>query len=163
MTENEEISDFGAGVVVCLVKFSEHLSNFWESQVHHAIRWTKMTDAQKQQESAEAIRHPYGDAANRMNDVKIVLGGLPDYTDERKISHYIELWMNGASDHFYDLDREKAPPSLIKLADLCLTIGHGFTGDIWTENDLKMIRHLWKQSCIEVDKMLGTKPDWGQW
>lgn len=75
----------------------------------------------------------------------------------------LELWMNGASDHFYDLDRQRAPKSLIQLADLTLEIGHGFTGKNYTEKDYQQILKLWKKSCIAIDKKLNTNPDWGRW
>lgn len=163
MDENEG-SEFGAGVVVCLAKFSEHYGTFWEMQVLHAIRWKNMTPEERAKEEWEAKKYPTGDAANRMRDISIVFWEGSGRTDEQQISHAITLWMNGASDHFYDLDRDIAPPSLIELADLCLRIGHGFLQEeIYDETTLKRIRELWQQSCLDVDKRLGTNPDWGTW
>lgn len=112
------MSEFGAGIIVCLAKFSEHL--------HHDI----INKYQK---------------------------------DFDNFSSNLELIMNGASDHFYDLDRDRSPQSLLELADLSLAIGHGFTGKTWTEADLKRIRFLWQRSCEELDIKLGTNPDWGAW
>ena len=112
------MSEFGAGIVVCLAKFSEHLSP------EAFERWKKASI---------------------------------DFSDA------LELQMNGASDHFYDLDRNKSPPSLIKLADLTLEIGHDSVNKEWTKKDLFRIRNLWQKSCEELDLQLGTKPDWGEW
>jgi hypothetical protein len=76
----------------------------------------------------------------------------------------ITMAMNGASDHFYDLDRDKAPESLIKLADLTLEIGHGFRGGVvYTQDTVDEIFKLWEESCLAVDKMLGVDGDWGTW
>lgn len=160
--DEDDDSEFGAGVVVCLAKFSEHLSNDWEERVYTSIRWASMSDKDREKETAEAEKFPYGDAAQRMRDVSRIFSSA-NWTPEKGISHDIELWMNAASDHFYNLDREKAPSSLIALADLCLEIGHGFTGKLWTAETMKEIRSLWKKACIEVDEMLGTSPEWGKW
>lgn len=110
-------SEFGSGIVVPLVKFSEHM----------------------------------GPDSQHRFDI-----GRVDY------SHSVELWMNGASDHMYDLD-DKAPQSLKELAQLSLSMGHGFTGNTWTLDDVNKLRMLWQMSAIEVDRMLGIEPDWGQW
>jgi hypothetical protein len=110
-------SEFGSGIVVPLVKFSEHMGH---------------------------------EMLHRFDEAKI------DY------SHSVELWMNGASDHMFDLD-DRAPFSLKELAKLSLTMGHGFTGQVWTEKHVESLRTLWKLSAIEVDRMLGVEPDWGQW
>lgn len=108
------MSEFGSGVVICLAKFSEHLS--------HIRKYDKL-----------------------------------DFTDR------LELTMNAASDHFYDLDRDKAPESLCKLADKALEIGHGFTGKTYLQKDFEEIYDLWRRSCEELDDMLGVKGDWGEW
>lgn len=167
------MSEFGAGVVVCLVKFSEHLAGgatvFDERQIWEYANWLEMTDDEREAKKREAVVYPLGDASElvkKMRSIENVYekNGGPIGA----ISRLIEMWMNGASDHFYDLDRSKAPESLIELADLTLEIGHGFGlgpqgRTSWTMEDVKRIRELWKKSCIAVDEMLGTKPEWGDW
>jgi hypothetical protein len=81
---------------------------------------------------------------------------------EDGFSRAVEMWMNGASDHFYDLD-EKAPPTLQKLARLALEIGHGFKDQTYTQATVDEIFQLWQEACMEVDKMLGVTADWGEW
>jgi hypothetical protein len=132
MTENDEGSEYGAGIVVCLAKFTEHL-------------WT---------------REP--GSAGELSDLSRAIM-RPGDTKAKLYSHEVERWANGASDHFYDLD-ERAPEPLKELASLTLRMGHGFTGETWTADDMGRVRALWKESCLAVDEMLGIEdPDWGRW
>ena len=55
------------------------------------------------------------------------------------------------------------PPVLCELADLCLRIGHGFTGERWTWDTVQTIERLWRESCLAIDAKLGVETDWGQW
>lgn len=126
MTE-ESSSEFGAGIVVCLAKFSEHLWNGQDPSMNKDI-----VDIWVSEDEGAAY------------------------------SRAVELWANGASDHFYDLD-EKAPAPLKELASLTLKMGHGFTGQKWTKADMDRVRELWRESCLAVDRMLEVEPDWGQW
>lgn len=157
----KEPSEFGKGIVVCLAKFSEHLWNHFYERVQNAIRWQEMSVADRIERENEAARFPRGDAARFISNVKSAFSGIRD-SPEQDISMQIEMWMNGASDHFYDLD-EKAPPALRELAELSLRIGHGFTGETWTKETVTRIRELWEQACLEVDAMLGVEAEWGQW
>lgn len=118
-------SEFGRGVVVCLAKFSEHMSDDMARAVTEAI------------------------------------AGKP--TLPISLSSTIELWANGASDHFYELDRKMAGPRLIQLADLMLRIGHGFTGEKWGPPTWRQIHTLWQEACLEVDTKLGVDAEWGTW
>jgi len=138
---NEEQSEFGAGIVVCLAKFSEHLWNEWDPTMRRDGRADRLLETE-----IDIAKKVYPE----------------DDPEARAFSSLVERWANGASDHFYDLD-EKAPPALKELASLTLGMGHGFTGRLWTEEDVDRIRALWKQACLEVDGMLGVKSDWGQW
>lgn len=161
-------SEFGAGLVVPLVKFTEHLGNgasvFSEGQIYRYAEWVEMPREEKNRIMSEAVKYPHGDSATLLREMEsIELTKDIWKTPEKHISHLIEMWANGASDHFADLDREKAPACLCELADLTWAMGHGFTDRIWTLDDLKHMRKLWKESCIALDEMLGTKPDWGQW
>lgn len=121
-------SEFGAGIVVCLAKFSEHL---WSPRDPSRARETPLPHTQRE-------------------DPAMVL------SDE------IEMWANGASDHFYDLD-ERAPKPLKELAALTLQMGHSFTGKQWTNADMERVRELWRESCLAVDAMLEVEADWGKW
>ena len=109
-------SEFGAGIVVCLAKFSEHFND----------------------------RRIY-DPRNAMD-----------------ISELVWLWLNAASDHFYDLD-ERAPEPLKALAAVTLEIGHGHGSQKLTLEHVDKVRELWRESCLAVDQMLGVESDWGEY
>lgn len=84
---------------------------------------------------------------------KTVAGGM-----ERAVT----MVLYGASDHFYDLDREHAPKPLRELADLAFRYRLDEPEDgnaVWDE-----IMHLWRRSCEAVDRELGATPiEWGTW
>ena len=154
--ETASRSEFGAGIVVCLAKFSEHLSNDWARRIARFQWWSELDDAQRDRKRVEATKYPRGDIARWLLDVEIgnIMEGL---------SHLIELWANGASDHFYELD-DRAPAPLKELAAFTLKIGHGFSGEEWTWDDWQTIWRLWEESCLAVDRQLGVEePDWGEW
>jgi hypothetical protein len=157
------VSEFGKGIVVCLAKFSEHLHEHGPYSERSIREYAKTTDAQRTKMVEEAGKFPRGDSAQTLSRLSVfdisaeVRGGR-----EEAISSAIEMWMNAASDHFYDLD-DRAPPPLRKLADLALRIGHGFTGETWTLETVDEIRDLWRESCLAVDQLLGVEPDWGKW
>lgn len=144
----KEGSEFGAGIVICLAKFSEHLSNNMEREILVYDNWVK-----------KGCKGPLPPECRSIH-----IGYEVRNSHERAISSHIEMWMNAASDHFYELDLDRAPESLKELAELTLSIGHGFVHDrLWDVSTVHRIRELWKYSCIELDKRLKTKPDWGEW
>jgi hypothetical protein len=154
-----EPSEFGRGVVVCLAKFSEHLWNPAAVTVRNEIHAAAMTDAERTRQDAEARAHPTGDAAQRL--ASRLYSRVLDKEPDAAISQALEMWANGASDHFYELDRDRAPAALRELAELTLTMGHGFSGRRWTAKDWDRIHELWQASCLALDRQLGLKPDWG--
>ena len=162
-THEEETteSEFGSGIVVCLAKFSEHLSNHMYERVSRAIWWSEASEEKREAQRKEANIYPHGDAAQRIRDAESAL--RVGETPEQAISESIMMWMNGASDHMYGVDRDVAPPALVALADLTLAVGHGFTEIVWTKETVEKIRQLWQDACLEVDALLGVKADWGQW
>ncbi|HTZ63498.1 MAG TPA: hypothetical protein VMB51_05285 [Solirubrobacteraceae bacterium] len=158
---SDEGSEFGAGIVVCLAKFSEHLHEhgpYSERQIREFADWTPQERGRCE---AEALRYPVGDAAQKLARMASA-ERMREGDRVKALSAMIEMWMNGASDHLIDLD-EKAPEPLKELAELALRIGHGFTGETWTMEHVKRIRELWKAASVAVDRMLGIEPDWGQW
>lgn len=155
------MSEFGKGIVVCIVKFSEHLNNDLMCRVRSLSYWLNSSSSKQAELLSQAKAYPNGDVANLVRDASIY-GGLPD---EKLLSQYIESWANGASDHFYDLDREKAPKALCELATLTLDMGHGFRREaLWTSKDIETIYRLWEEASLELDLMLGVRDgDWGEW
>jgi len=156
-------SEFGAGLVVCLAKFSEHLRNHSAEAVMYLHQWDTLDETQREARRNEAQRSPRGDAAVFLTRIDYYLTSQFFTTPETRLSEALWSWANGASDHFYDLDRKKAPPSLRKLADFTLTMGHGFGGETWTWEHWEEILKLWRQACLALDRRLGTTPDWGEW
>jgi hypothetical protein len=154
---NQPTSEFGRGPIVCLAKFSAHLENDHFCRALHCERWRSMSAEERKKIVAESKTHPHGDSARLYSDVICSLDA-PD----AGVSSAIEMWMNCASDHFYDLDHSLAPPSLRELAALALRIGHGFTGEIWTWSTVGEIQRLWRESCLALDAHLGIQADWGQ-
>jgi hypothetical protein len=140
-----EPSEFGKGLVVCLAKFSEHL---WTDDEKEITLWGKWIEEGKKEP------HPPG----RSMEIGIEVRGTP----EAALSAAIEMWMNAASDHMYDLD-ESAPEPLRELQDLTLAIGHGISGEPWTMVHVDRIRRLWELSCLALDKRLGVASSWGEW
>lgn len=160
MSDEKEESEFGSGIVVCLAKFSEHLGNRHMEAISHAICWMANPDRH-----AEWRTMPIqGDHARFMTDVTLLEIFEKVDAPGRGLSQMIWMWMNGASDHFYDLDRKRAPAQLVELADLVLSIGHGFLEHAWTKETVDKIFQLWKDSCLAVDEQLGVQSgEWGRW
>ena len=127
-----EESEFGKGLVLCLVKFAEHR---WRWQEDKAL-WKKM---QK------------------------------DNSGHFSESHAVEMHMNGASDHLYEIEvpeawkKKKIGKLVKKLQDKGLEMGHGFTGKTWTEEDITEVYKLTQEIAMLIDKELGLKPQKGTW
>lgn len=159
MSDDEEKteSEFGSGVVVCLAKFSEHMGNRQAHDVYNIVGWLKQTpEKQKEWEDGNPDM-------KRSIEIYRCFGQL-GVGEGHGLSRLI-WWMNGASDHFYDLDEERAPQPLRELKSLTLLIGHGndAPGDLDPEH-VDKIHKLWKESCLAVDRQLGVEdPEWGQW
>lgn len=171
-------SEFGAGLVVCLAKFSEHLWTDRDRAVYTYSRWLKMDEGARDRERAEAAKFPTGDAANRMRTVegfRFDEEGFYRYPslaagcstpEEYALSRAIHMWANAAGDHFFDLDEQRAPQSLRDLADLVIQMRNTHLTDephAWTMDDLSRVRELWRQACIDLDRALGTVPNWGEY
>lgn len=154
--EAAEPSEFGRGLVVCLVKFSEHLSSKWAQAVAAHIYWQELDDEHRAKALAEARKFPVGDMAQRLSLLKI------GEWSEHPLSECLRMWANGASDHFYELDASASKP-LKELAALTLRMGHGFDGTVWTVEDWQRMWKLWQEATLELDRRLGITPDWGQW
>lgn len=152
-----EPSEFGAGLVVCLAKFAQHMDRYDYKRVYQLKSWFEMTNEERKKIEKQAEEYPHGDSANFMNNIRVKFGDM----EEEIIADAISRCMNSASDHFYDLS-ENAPPSLKKLADLTLGMGHGYNKK-YTYEEFTQVDVLFKQSCIELDRMLGVVPDWGRW
>lgn len=162
----EEQSEFGSGVIVCLVKFSEHLSNDMMMRYVHAQWWYNANQLKRDAWESEARHYPTGDSSRIVAHARSVFMGIRENSEAELLSA-LAMWANGASDHFYQLDAELAPPKLKILADFMLDLGHG-SGMMgkWersAEDTIDYIWQMWEEATLEIDVKFGSKPDWGQW
>lgn len=153
----EKQSEFGAGLVVCLAKFSEHLgqdNQAWEL-VWYARGKRKLEQlsrsAQITLELAEGSRVRMGTCLT-----------VEDYAVDEAISH----WANAASDHLAEICEDQAPQPLRELTELMFWLRNNHFRKPFkaaTGEDLERVRELWKQSCLALDRKLGIKPNWGEY
>ena len=180
-----EKSEFGRGLAICLTKFAEHFENHLARQINnvHLIygkngnrKELKKYDADVQRDvklfERVYLRAEFGEHARSV---------------ERQLSHLIELWANGASDHLYEIEvpkrwgarwalkrgrlgipyptRERTElwRLLGKLRSKGLRMGHGFTGEVHTYADFTELQELNRKIALELDKKMGLKPDLGKW
>lgn len=128
----KEESEFGKGLVICLVKFAEHN---W--------RWCEM------KRSNEEMRKKRPDLFSK--------------------SDAVEMYFNSASDHLYEIEVPKEwvgtdiDKKVRELRELGLKIGHGFTGEKWTEDVVEKASVLCREIALLIDKKLGLEAELGQW
>lgn len=161
-------SEFGRGLVICLVKFAEHFENDMARIIGHAnFFYSELKGDRKELEK-------YGVDIRR--DVKyferVYLRaefGERARSVEHELSRLIELWANGASDHLYEIEVPKGMTKsrlgrlVGRLQSKGLRMGHGFTGKIHTYTDFVELRELTRRIALELDQQLGLKPDLGKW
>ena len=90
-------------------------------------------------------------------------------TEEKYMSHKIEMWFNAASDHLYEIEVPKGKDwnrirtKVNELQKKSLNIGHGFNKDAkWTYNDYIEMRDLTREIALMIDRKLGIKPQVGE-
>ena len=176
-----EKSEFGRGLAICLVKFAEHFEN-------DMARWIGYTDLFYRVLNGDRRKlRKYGADVQRGVEIfdKVYLKTTGSV--EKGLSHLIELWANGASDHLYEIEvpkwcgtrwalkrgrlgipyptRERTElwRLLGKLRSKGLRMGHGFTGEVHTYADFTELRELNRKIALELDKKMGLKPDLGKW
>ena len=149
------MTEFGAGVAICLVKFSEHIANQEARRVEKAIKWLNAEPLEREQIMEEE------DA-----EWKLVLA-IDDQapSTEETVEGLLVAWANAASDHLAGLDRESAPESMSELADLMFDLRHpAVDGTYRGEEEWLRVLSLWSAAAMEIDEMLGVEqPDWGEW
>lgn len=151
----EKQSEFGAGIVVCLVKFSEHLGEPRCRSIWEYSRWLKKPEGESPQAFNEEAFHRWP-----------TLRGGATTPQEYAMHEAIHMWASAAGDHFFDLDRDRAPQPLCDLADLMIELRNSHLTDqprLFTTADLDRVDDLWKEATLAVDRLLGTTPNWGQW
>lgn len=140
-----KMSEFGKGLVICLVKFSEHFERNNPLMSPLALRHGIWSDRDKE-----------------------MCKDVFDNDKEKYLSHVIGLWANGASDHLYEIEVPEGQEwneirnKVKELQDKGLEIGHGFTGKTWTIIDFNNLISLTREIALMIDKKIGLIPDGGE-
>ena len=176
-----EKSEFGRGLAICLTKFAEHFENSMARQIGNAHFFYSELKGDRRK------LRKYGADVRRGVEIfdKVYLETTGSV--KKGLSHLIELWANGASDHLYEIEvpkrwgarwalkrgrlgipyptRERTElwRLLGKLRSKGLRMGHGFTGEVHTYADFTELQELNRKIALELDKKMGLKPDLGKW
>jgi len=166
-------SEFGKGLVVCLAKFYEHFGTETISRIYFHNQMMKLP---KEKQDIVISDNPpsnlnYGKAVNseyKFWKTKIV----PIWKSEEKaLSNDIATWANGASDHLYEIEVPKVKKwDVIRkkvkwLQNYGLEMGHGaglMGTKQYTVDDITKLKKTTKKLFVLIDKILGLKPDIGQ-
>lgn len=158
----KEKSEFGKGLVICLVKFAEHFENSYALRIAN-VHWKyfgkgKGTDITKYGRDLQ-------DNIAMFEKIELKVHKDP----KKALSSMIEMWANGASDHLYEIEipkgteKTQGAKKVKKLQHLALEMGHGFIGKTYTYEDFKKLQALTREIAMCLDNALGLKPDLGEW
>ncbi len=150
-------------MTICLVKFAEHFENkfadqikdvhFWKNRLNEDVERLKDYD-RSVSDSVRMFREIYYKVSREAGEPEV-------QAFNSAFSRIIELWANGATDHLYDMKvPEEWEDTIIaekvaELKSLGLSIGHGFTGRIWTFEDFLKLFRLTHEIALEVDRRIG--------
>ena len=143
------MSEFGTGLVVPLLKVSEHiLCGPFVKEIELAIQWKLMTPTEREQiQIAEGERW------------QIVLERIDREDIEVVIAEYMMMWAQGASDHIFGIEHSMAPQSLLDLEEILKELR--YMDRAGNDEDWAEIKRMWKQSALDLDEYLGVDADWG--
>lgn len=138
-------SEFGKGLVICLVKFAEH-----------CLMWQSFKENYKQM--------------REKNKLEISLEKLQGKEGMFSESEAVKLFLSGASDHLYEIEvpkqwkNTKIAKKVKELQDFGLHIGHSFGYDEkYSEKDVFKAQDLCREIALLIDKKIGLDSDIGQW
>lgn len=169
----EEKSEFGKGLVICLLKFATHFSNSHARDISRIQQYLEKSEEERKLILSE---HPpdnlnYGEEYHQK--VRYWVEKTNDYHQgdiTASISQDLEMWANGASDHLYEIevpdgeDWSEIRSKVEELQNLGLKMGHGFIQDnLWVLGDYFKLRDLTIEIALLIDKKLGLKPEEGTW
>ena len=164
-------SEFGKGLVINLVKFTEHFSNDTIMRINNIRFYQSKSEKEKELIMAENPLPKYDYGKKLRDDIKIFFScEYQVYGNWREaISSMIGLWANGATDHLYEIKTpedkgwDKIRLLVEKLQSKGLAMGHGFTNKIYEYKDVLELQKLIKKISILIDEKLGLEADWGEW
>jgi len=169
----KEKSDFGKGLVICLVKFAEHQSQHNGAYFPIYQKFIKQTPENKKlmlsDNPPSNLNYGFPFMQALKNFVRIA-DNVHKGNYEKALSYEIELFMNASSDHLYEIetpkgkDWDKIRVMVKELQNKGLHIGHGFDGKAkWTIEDINELFELNRQIALKIDKKLGLKAEIGKW
>ena len=139
-------SDFGKGLVACLILFAQHIGKLEEM-------WWIVADYEENKRLPEEW------------EMSLEIWK----TFDNLLSSRIVTWANGATDHLYEIEVPKGKEwsairkKIKELQDVGIQMGHGFTGQIYTLEDVDKLIKLANGIAIDIDKKIGLNPDIGEW
>jgi len=164
-------SEFGRGLVVNLIKFSEHFHNPMSQKMRSVKLYLSQTAEGREQMISDNPPSNFDYGTDVRNSIKSFLAC--EYkvygSFEAGVSSLITLWANGATDHLYEIRTPKGKEwseirKLVKeLQTKGLDMGHGFKDKLYELKDVSELQELTKRICILIDRKIGLKPDWGEW
>jgi hypothetical protein len=166
-------SEFGKGLVICLLKFANHFNNDIAKHIRHINLYLSKTE----EERKKMLSFNPPDNLNYGKDVHDYLRYFVESTKEifdndmdKAISHEITLWANGASDHLYEIKVPKCEKwnkvreMVCDLKDKGITMGHSFIDNkIYKLEDFEYLMSLTFLIGLEIDKVIELKPEIGTW
>ena len=132
--EELEQSEFGRGLVICLVKFAEHRWR-WEEQKHFYEEMRQKHPESHFFSESQSIERHFNGASDHLYEIQV-----PPEWQDKEIGRKVK-----------------------ELQSLGLEIGHGFTKKTWTEADVTKVYELCQEIAILIDQELGLKPNKGTW
>jgi len=166
-------SEFGKGLIVNLVKFSEHFDckGGYLNQIRNILLYLEKNKTERHLMISDNPPPELTYEKGTKEDIKMFINCYLKVHESYKkaISHLITLWSNGATDHLYEIEVpegkewNKIRKLVAELKDKGLSMGHGFNDKIYVYDDVLELWELVKKICILIDKRIGLKPDWGEW
>jgi len=166
-------SEFGKGLVINLVKFSEHF-NYKGGYLRQIKSVLFYLEKNKEERDLMISDDPppnldYGKEIKEEIKMFLICYLKIWKSYEKAISQLITLWANGATDHLYEIEVpegkewNKIRKLVSELQNKGLDMGHGFKDKIYVYDDVLELWELVKKICILIDKKIGLKPNWGEW
>jgi len=162
----EAKTDFGSGLVTCLVKLAVHFDNDMARMVRRAHHWNETLKRD------DKLLHDYDQSYHKDIDLFKACYMRGERTFDEALSQVIEMWIYGLADHFEDMQvPDKASLFVMKAVDLekkldelremCDTFS--VPEKIWTFDDFKTIQQLVFELAMSLDIGIGLEPDIGKY
>lgn len=160
----KKTSDFGAGLVYNLVLFMDHSESWGVRNLYHI-------DKNPPKSADDIVNYGHG-LKSIWQQCSFYAAHFEVSKGDHKasISHALEMWANGATDHLYEMKYPKSWKGTVvakkidELKSLGLKMGHGFnTAKTWTMKDFIKLQKLTKEIAFMIDKKLKINPIKAQW